>query len=136
MVRILICGAYHKFINVASWGLSWLGHLFYDEGMYDDELSTEKRALGVWVRCWQLAGGRWPPESRAIAQQIVMMLANYLYDLGAGRLTRQAAFVLAHETMAPLIAQRFYSGSEQDIAVERIGEALDTAVVGDDQQEA
>lgn len=127
----LVCEVYHKFINVASWALSWPEDIFYDGGMSDEALSLEKRALGIWIRCWQLAGRQWPPESRGIAQQIVMMLANYLYDLGEGRLTRQAAFVLAHETMSPLIGQRFYSGSEQDVAVERIVRALEAAVVED-----
>ena len=102
--------------------------------MDDAQLSVEKRALGIWIRCWQLAGGEWPPPSRGIAQQIVMMIANYLHDLGDGRLTQQAAFVLAHETMAPIIAQRFYTGSEQDIVIERLSAAIQEVL--DEREEA
>jgi len=85
-----------------------------------NDLTTSKRALGTWIRAWQLAGNRWPPESRAIAHQIVMMLAHQLEELGEGSLSADEAFLLARETMSPLLAQRFYTGSEQDIAIERI----------------
>ncbi|MFT5196687.1 MAG: hypothetical protein ACI9EW_002827 [Cellvibrionaceae bacterium] len=84
----------------------------------------DKRALGTWIRAWQLAGNRWPPESRAIAHQIVMMLAHQLEEVAKGRISADDAFLLARETMLPLLAQRFYTGSEQDIAIERIQEAL------------
>ena len=88
------------------------------------DLPLDKRALGTWIRAWQLAGNRWPPESRAIAHQIVMMLAHQLEELGQGSLSADEAFLLARETLLPLLAQRFYTGSEQDIAVERIQEAM------------
>ncbi|MFK7805959.1 MAG: hypothetical protein AB8G95_30295 [Anaerolineae bacterium] len=90
-----------------------------------NDLSTDKRALGTWIRAWQLAGNRWPPESRAIAHQIVMMLTHQLEELGQGGLSADEAFLLARETMSPLLAQRFYTGSEQDIAIERIQEAME-----------
>ena len=90
-----------------------------------NDLPTDKRALGTWIRAWQLAGNRWPPESRAIAHQIVMMLAHQLEELGEGSMSADDAFLLARETMLPLLAQRFYTGSEQDIAIERIQEALE-----------
>lgn len=89
-----------------------------------DHLPLKKRALGTWIRAWQLSGNRWPPESRAIAHQIVMMLAHQLEELGKGDLSADEAFLLARETLLPLLAQRFYTGSEQDIAVERIQEVL------------
>lgn len=91
-------------------------------------LPIEKRALGTWIRAWQLAGNRWPPESRAIAHQIVMMLAHQLEELAEGNMSAELssdeAFLLARETMLPLLAQRFFTGSEQDIALERIQEAM------------
>ena len=91
----------------------------------DENISADKRALGTWIRAWQLAGNRWPPESRAIAHQIVMMLAHQLEELGAERITADEAFLMARETMLPLLAQRFYTGSEQDIAIERIQEIIE-----------
>lgn len=89
------------------------------------DLPIEKRALGTWIRAWQLAGNRWPPESRAIAHQIVMMLAHQLEELAEGNMSADEVFLLARETMLPLLAQRFYTGSEQDIAVERIQDAME-----------
>ena len=94
----------------------------------NDEIPHDKRALGTWIRAWQLAGNRWPPESRAIARQIVVMLANQLEEVGEGRLTAEEAFLLARETLSPLLAQRFYTGSEQDIAIERIQEAFNAVM--------
>jgi hypothetical protein len=92
--------------------------------MSEEHIPARKRALGLWVRAWQLAGGRWPPASRAIAHQIVVMVANCLHDAAAGRLSRREALRRARETMAPLTAQRFYPGSEQDVAVNRLTEAI------------
>ncbi len=97
----------------------------------NERLSTKKRALGIWVRAWQLSGGEWPPSSRGIAHQIVMMLAHQLSELSEKRLSTEEAFLLARETFVPLMAQKFYEGSEQDIAIERIQEALLEAELGD-----
>lgn len=83
------------------------------------------------MRSWQLAGGRWPPASRAITHQIVVMVANCLHDAAGGRLSRQEALLRARQTMAPLTAQRFYPGSEQDVAIERLTEAILDAEIGD-----
>ncbi|MEM8857337.1 MAG: hypothetical protein AAGD96_03400 [Chloroflexota bacterium] len=94
----------------------------------NEELSAEKRALGTWIRAWQLSGNQWPPESRAIARQIVIMLANQLEELSRGTMSADEAFLLARETLSPLLAQRFYTGSEQDVAVERIQEAIEFAL--------
>ena len=92
--------------------------------MAEPRLSLEKRALGTWIRAWQLAGNRWPPESRAIARQIVVMLANQIEEISEGAISAEEAFLLARETLSPLLAQAFYSGSEQDIAIERITDAF------------
>ena len=100
--------------------------------MDSERLPIEKRALGTWIRAWQLAGNRWPPESRAIAHQIVMMLAHQLEELGDGSMSADEVFLLARETMLPLLAQRFYTGSEQDIAIERIQEAMEYCLEFDD----
>lgn len=91
----------------------------------NEKISPEKRALGTWIRAWQLAGNQWPPQSRAIARQIVVMLANQLHELSQGQVSAEEAFLLAREALAPLLAQRFFTGSEQDIAVERIQEAIE-----------
>lgn len=99
--------------------------------MSDKRIPAKKRALGLWARCWQLAGGRWPPASRAIAHQIVVMVANYLLDAADGRLSRAEALRRARETMAPLTAQRFYPGSEQDVAIERLTQAILDAEIGE-----
>ena len=92
--------------------------------MSSDHLPLKKRALGTWIRGWQLAAKRSPPASRAIAHQIVMMLAHQLEELGQGHLSADEAFLLARETLSPLLAQCFFPGSEQDIAVERIQDAM------------
>jgi len=97
----------------------------------NERLFSEKRALGIWIRAWQLAGGQWPPESRGIAHQIVLMLAHALQEVSCDQLNQEEAFLLARETFLPLMAQKFYSGSEQDIAVERIQQALLDAEFGD-----
>jgi hypothetical protein len=47
-----------------------------------------------------------------------------------GRLTEEEALERAWETMAPLTAQRFYPGGEQDIAIERLTEAILDAEIG------
>lgn len=99
--------------------------------MSEGRIPAKKRALGLWIRCWQLAGGRWPPASRAITHQIVVMVANALHDASGGRLSRRQALRRARETMAPLTAQRFYPGGEQDVAVERLTEAILDAEIGD-----
>lgn len=96
-----------------------------------ERIPAKKRALGLWARCWQLAGGRWPPASRAIAHQIVIMVANCLVDVSDGRLSRAEALHQARETMAPLTAQRFFPGSEQDVAIERLTEAILAAEIGE-----
>ena len=95
--------------------------------MAQDDPSIQKRALGTWIRAWQLAGNQWPPESRAIARQIVVMLANQLQEVGASNLSADESFLMAREALSPLLAQRFYTGSEQDIAVSRIEEAFKEA---------
>ena len=95
--------------------------------MTQEQLPLEKRALGTWIRAWQLAGNQWPPESRAIARQIVVMLAHQLEDVGEGNLSAEEAFLLSREALSTLLAQRSYTGSEQDIAIARIQEALEYA---------
>jgi hypothetical protein len=88
------------------------------------------RALALWARCWQVAGGRWPPPSRALTRQCIVMVRNYLLDVSDGRLTAEEAMERAWETMAPLTAQRFYPGGEQDIAIERLTAAILDAEIG------
>lgn len=107
-----------------------LPDIYYNKRM-NKRLSSEKRALGIWIRAWQLAGGQWPPESRGIAHQIVMMLAHALQEASNSELSEEEVFVLARETFIPLMAQKFYSGSEQDIAIERIQQALLDVEFGD-----
>lgn len=99
--------------------------------MNEERIPAKKRALGLWARSWQLAGGRWPPASRAITHQIVVMVANCLLDAGGGRLSHSEALRRARQTMAPLTAQRFYPGSEQDIAIDRLTEAILDAEIGE-----
>lgn len=96
----------------------------------DGDKPLRVRALGLWARCWQLAGGVWPPPSRAITHQIVMMLARYLQAASGDRLSWEEALGLARETMAPLTAQRFYPGGEQDVAVDHLAEAIVAAESG------
>ncbi len=103
--------------------------------MDHENISPENRALGTWIRAWQLAGHQWPPESRAIARQIVVMLANQLDEVARGALSAEEAFLLAREALSTLLAQRFYSGSEQDIAITRIQEAFEYAIsIAPDQE--
>lgn len=96
----------------------------------EQRIPARKRALGLWIRCWQLAGGRWPPESRAITHQIVVMVKNCLLDVSDGRLTEAQAMRRARTAMAPLTAQRFYPGSEQDVAIDRLTDAILEAEMG------
>jgi hypothetical protein len=58
------------------------------------------------------------------------MVSNYLLDVSEGRLTEKEALERAWETMAPLTAQRFYPGGEQDIAIERLTDAILDAEIG------
>lgn len=97
----------------------------------DARIPARLRAMGLWARCWQLAGGVWPPQSRAIAHQIVLMVRNYLVEVSNGRYTHQQAFQRARQALDPLTAQRFYPGSEQDIAVDLLTEAILDAEIGD-----
>ncbi len=90
----------------------------------DGRLSAEKRALGLWIRAWQLAGNRWPPKSRAILHQIITMIANAFIDASGGTLDRSEALRFARETMSPFTAQRIYPGSEQDFIVDALTDAL------------
>lgn len=99
--------------------------------MPERRIPARKLALGLWARCWQLAGGRWPPESRAITHQIVIMVKNCLLDVSYGALNEEEAMRRAKETMAPLTAQRFYPGGEQDVAIERLTEAILDAEIGE-----
>lgn len=99
--------------------------------MSTPRIPARKRALGLWARSWQLAGGEWPPPSRAIAHQIVVMLKNCLLDAADDRLSEEEAMRRAKKTMAPLMGQRFYPGSEQDIAIDRITEAILDAEIGE-----
>lgn len=94
-----------------------------------DEIPLDKRALGIWIRAWQLAGSRWPPESRGIAHQIVMMLARHILELSEGSLSQAEAVAMARDALSPILAQRFYSGSEQDIVIERIEAVLKDAQI-------
>jgi hypothetical protein len=96
----------------------------------DPRIPARARALGLWARCWQLAGGRWPPPSRALTRRCIVMVSNYLLDVSEGRLTEEEALERAWETMAPLTAQRFYLGGEQDIAIERLTDAILDAEIG------
>lgn len=98
--------------------------------MTDPRIPAHTRALALWARCWQLAGGRWPPLSRAITRRCIIMVSNYLLDVSEGQLTEEEALERAWEAMAPLTAQRFYPGGEQDIAVERLAEAILDAEIG------
>lgn len=100
--------------------------------VYMQRLSAEKRALGLWIRSWQLAGNRWPPKSRAILQQIITMIANAFLDASNGDLTRLEAMELARETMAPFTAQRIYSGSEQDYVVDALTDVILSLEWGDE----
>jgi hypothetical protein len=99
--------------------------------MSASRIPARKMALGLWARCWQLSGGRWPPASRAITHQIVVMVKNCLLDASHGRLTEYEALRRARAAMAPLTAQRFYPGSEQDIAIDRLTEAILDAEIGE-----
>lgn len=99
--------------------------------MDSHRIPARQRALGLWARCWQLAGGQWPPASRAIAHQIVMMVAGYLYDAARADISRQDAFQMAHEALSDLYSQRFYPGGEQDIAVERLHSLILDVEIGD-----
>lgn len=94
-------------------------------------LSAEKRALGLWIRAWQLSGNRWPPQSRAILRQIMTMIANALIDASNGELNSAEALQLARETMSPFTAQRIYTGSEQDFVVDAIADAILSVEWGD-----
>jgi hypothetical protein len=58
------------------------------------------------------------------------MLRNLLLDASEGRLTDEEALERAWETMAPLTAQRFYPGGEQDVAIERLTKAILDAEIG------
>ncbi|NLF64231.1 MAG: hypothetical protein GX579_06465 [Chloroflexi bacterium] len=98
--------------------------------MSESRIPARDRALGLWARCWQLAGGQWPPPSRAITRQCIVMLRNLLLDASEGRLTDEEALERAWETMAPLTAQRFYPGGEQDVAIERLTKAILDAEIG------
>lgn len=98
--------------------------------MSESRIRARDRALGLWARCWQLAGGQWPPRSRAITRQCIVMLSNLLLDASEGRLTGEEALERAWDTMAPLTAQRFYPGGEQDIAIERLTTAILDAEIG------
>lgn len=93
-------------------------------------IPARTRALALWARCWQLAGGQWPPPSRAITRRCIVMVRNYLLDVSNGRLTAEEATERAWEALAPLTAQRFYPGGEQDIAVERLTDAILDAEIG------
>jgi hypothetical protein len=59
------------------------------------------------------------------------MVKNCLLDAGQGRLTEREALRRARAAMAPLTAQRFYPGSEQDVAIERLAEAILDAEIGE-----
>lgn len=96
-----------------------------------ERLSAEKRALGLWIRAWQLSGNRWPPKSRAILRQIITMIANAFVDASAGTLTQAEALEIARETMIPFTAQRIYSGSEQDYVVDALRDAILSIEFGD-----
>lgn len=89
-----------------------------------DRIPARYRALGVWARCWQLAGGVWPPHSRAIGHQIMVMFRNMLMSASNGRLTHYQATARAQETIGKLTAQKFYPGGEQDIAIDLLTEAI------------
>jgi hypothetical protein len=99
--------------------------------MNESRIPARKMALGLWARCWQLSGGRWPPASRAITHQIIVMVKNCLLDASAGRLSEREAFRRARAAMAPLTAQRFFPGSEQDVAIERLTDAILDAEIGE-----
>ncbi|MDX1615036.1 MAG: hypothetical protein R3300_12055 [Candidatus Promineifilaceae bacterium] len=96
-----------------------------------DRIPAHKRALALWLRCWQLAGGRWPPTSRAIAQQIVLMVRNALLDSAAGRLSEQDANIMARETMASLTAQSFTGDDDHQAVVEELTDVLLEAEIGE-----
>jgi hypothetical protein len=87
-------------------------------------ISAEKRALGLWIRAWQLAGNRWPPQSRAILRQIIEMIANAFVAASDGELSSADAIQFARETMTPFTAQRIYTGSEQDYIVDALTDAI------------
>ena len=96
-----------------------------------ERISAQKRALGLWARCWQLSGGEWPPASRAIAHQIVMMVTHCLVDVGNGRISQPDAFSMAHETLSPFLAQKLYSGSEQDFVIDSLRDVILAAEIGE-----
>ena len=93
-------------------------------------ISAEKRALGLWIRAWQLSGNRWPPQSRAILAQIMTMMANAFEDAGQGELSSAEAFEYARETMLPFTNHVVLSGSEQDFIVDAIADAILTIEMG------
>lgn len=94
-------------------------------------ISAEKRALGLWIRSWQLAGNRWPPQSRAILRQIMTMIANAFIDASNGDLSSAEALQFARETMTPFTRQRLYTGSEQDFVVDALRDAIIAIEWGD-----
>lgn len=94
-------------------------------------VSAEKRALGLWIRAWQLSGNRWPPRSRAILRQIMTMIANAFIDASKGELDSAEALQFARETMSPFTSQRIYTGSEQDFVVDALTDAILSIEFGD-----
>lgn len=95
------------------------------------EIPVRARALGLWARCWQLAGGRWPPSSRGVTHQIVMMVMRFLQEASYGRLTDEEALWLARETISRLTQRPLDQESDQAWAVDQLVDAILRAELGE-----
>lgn len=96
----------------------------------EERISAEKRALGLSARAWQLAGNRWPPPSRAIAYQIVGMVANALRDASGQSWTVEDSMAVSRELLAPFLAQPLAAPHEQRAFSHAIRDALLDAEFG------